>query len=78
MPSEKEILTLKEVSTFTDLKPGTIYQLVHYRKIPYYKRGKRLYFRTEEIKSWMLMDRRGTLDEMETKAATEIMKRRLS
>jgi excisionase family DNA binding protein len=32
----------------------TIYALVHENKMPYYKKGKKLYFRKDEINEWLM------------------------
>jgi len=71
------VLTVTEVADYTDLKPSTIYSLVHFRKIPFYKRGKRLYFRKDEITDWLLMDRHDTESEIDQQESTKAMKRRL-
>lgn len=77
MADPKTILNVVEVAEYADLKPKTIYSLVHFRKIPFYKRGKRLYFLKEEITSWLLMDKYDTRDEIDQQETTLDMKRRL-
>lgn len=77
MEESKTILNLQDVAEYTDLKPKTIYSLVHFRKIPFYKRGKRLYFLKDEITAWLLMDKYDTQDEIDQQETTLAMKRRL-
>lgn len=48
----------------TGLKKSTIYNLVQQRKIPHYKRGKRLYFDQKELLDWIRKGKRKTLDEL--------------
>lgn len=47
------------ISKFLDMKPSGIYGLVHKRKIPHVKKGKRLYFFKNEIMEWL---RNGNID----------------
>lgn len=55
-------ITLAE--RITGLKKSTIYNLVQQRKIPHYKRGKRLYFDQKELLDWIRKGKRKTLDEL--------------
>ena len=50
---DKKIWTVTEVAAFLDRSVGTIYNLVSLGKLPFYKRGKRLYFIPHEILSWV-------------------------
>jgi excisionase family DNA binding protein len=48
----------------TGLAKGTVYNLVAERKIPHYKRGKRIYFNRHELQNWIREGRRLTKDEL--------------
>jgi excisionase family DNA binding protein len=48
----------------TGLAKGTVYNLVAERKIPHYKRGKRIYFNRQELQNWIKEGRRLTKDEL--------------
>jgi len=48
----------------TGLAKQTIYQLVSKRKIPYMKKGKRLYFSNTELLDWIRSGRKSTIDEI--------------
>lgn len=50
----KKIWTVTDTAAFLDRSVGTIYNLVSLGKLPYYKRGKRLYFRPQEILNWIM------------------------
>ncbi len=50
---DAEILPLEEAAKLLDLKPATIYGLVHARKIPFLKRAKKLYFRRSALIKWL-------------------------
>lgn len=45
----KPLLTVDEVITLTSIKRGTLYKLTSQRKIPHYKVGKKLIFKTLEV-----------------------------
>lgn len=64
----KSIMNMDEVSDFVGISKSTIYGLTHAGKIPFYKRGKRLYFKTEEIEHWLTEHRGYNLKEIEAKA----------
>lgn len=48
----------------TGLAKGTVYNLVAERKIPHYKRGKRIYFNRLELQNWIREGKRLTRDEL--------------
>ncbi len=49
----KSILNVSEASELIGLSKSTIYGKVCHGEIPHYKRGKRLYFKTEELEEWL-------------------------
>lgn len=60
-----DILNLQEASEFINLAKPTIYGLVNQRKIPYYKNGKKLYFKRSELQSWIEAGKHKTIAEIE-------------
>ncbi|MGD8718570.1 MAG: helix-turn-helix domain-containing protein [Candidatus Zixiibacteriota bacterium] len=50
--SGKIFWSLEEISEYLNESPSTVREWVARRKIPYYKRGKRLKFKIEEIEKW--------------------------
>jgi len=49
-----KLLTVKDLSSFLNLHPGTIYRLVEKGKVPFIKRkGLGIRFRKEEIEEWL-------------------------
>jgi excisionase family DNA binding protein len=46
-------LTVKDLSSYLNLKDKTVYFLVSMGKIPHYRIGKLIRFRQDEIDSWM-------------------------
>jgi excisionase family DNA binding protein len=69
MPVERAFWNLEEVAAYLNESPHTIREWVARRRIPFYKRGRRLQFNIDEIKEW---DReanyRPTLSEREREA----------
>ncbi|MFC2080458.1 helix-turn-helix domain-containing protein [Bacteroidota bacterium] len=64
----KSILNTEEVAEFIGTSKSTIYKYTHHGQIPHYKRGKRLYFKTEEIVEWLTENRGYNRREIEAKA----------
>lgn len=60
---EDVFLTIEETSALIHLSKFTIYGLVHKNKIPFHKRGRRLYFLKSEIIEWLKM---GKLEDKHT------------
>ena len=62
----KEILTLKEATSFLGISTSMMYKLTHTKAIPYYKpNGKLIYFKKSELNDWILRNRVSSVDEME-------------
>jgi excisionase family DNA binding protein len=64
---DKEVFTISEVCSYSGFEKSYIYKLTSTRKIPHYKSpgGKNLFFKREEINSWLTQIRVKTLDEIE-------------
>lgn len=71
-------MTLKELQEFHPEHPAapTIYGWVRSGLIPYYKKGKKLIFKRQEIEDWLNAGRQKTDIEMETEAINYINRRR--
>ncbi len=50
----KNLLTIEQLSEYIGVKPSTIYQWTHYKKIPYIKLGSFVRFDPDDqIDSWV-------------------------
>ncbi|WP_243349352.1 helix-turn-helix domain-containing protein [Parabacteroides sp. FAFU027] len=58
--NKNDILQIDAVSTLIGRSKNTIYKLVEQRKIPHFKKGKRLYFFEYEILEWIKSGKRKT------------------
>jgi len=47
-----QYLNVEEVATMLRLRPSTVYQMVHKKRIPYRKAGRQLLFDPQEIDAW--------------------------
>lgn len=73
-----ELLNLNQAAELLHLKPSYIYQLVHFRKIPFYKPGKRVYFHKNELIDWILNSKIKTNAEIEEEYNEKKGKKNLS
>lgn len=67
-PAENELLTVEDVCKKLQISKGGVYNLTHGRKIPFFKRGGRIYFDAHELNEWIRSDRRKTIKELQEEA----------
>lgn len=65
---EPEFIGIDEACELLGKARATVYSLVSKRAVPSYKRGKRLYFKKDELLSWIESGRRKTDAELEIEA----------
>jgi excisionase family DNA binding protein len=61
---QDKIFTIQEACEYLNLAQQTLYGFTSKREIPFIKRGKKLYFRKSELKSWLLEGKKKTKDEI--------------
>jgi excisionase family DNA binding protein len=66
--NENEFLTIIQASELLNLAKPTIYGLTHQSKIPFIKKGKKLYFKKSDLFEWLNAGRRLTRSEIEQEA----------
>lgn len=64
----KDVLTLKEAAKYAGLSTYTLKDKAKSGQLPFYKREKMLYFRLNELKSWMCEHRFASNTELKSKA----------
>lgn len=69
-------LGITEAANYLKLAKPTIYELVAKRKIPHYKKGKRLYFRKHDLDEWINQGRVKTENEIRAEAGKYIVRRK--
>lgn len=64
------LLNINDAAAFVGLKPSWVYQLTSMRKIPHFKRGRKLFFSKSELAQWLLENRVKTISELDREAET--------
>ena len=60
----KKVLTLAEACQYMGISKSSMYKLTYRSLIPHYcPTGKLIYFKLEELESWLLQNRRSTDNE---------------
>lgn len=59
-------LNIKEACDFLNLARPTIYSLTSKRKIPFIKKGKKLYFKKSDLEIWLNDGKKKTILEIES------------
>lgn len=57
---ENDLINVNYAAKILDTTKGTIYNLVHEKRIPYHKQGSKLYFFKSELLKWIKEGRRET------------------
>ena len=69
--TSKTVLNLEEVLLYTGLSKSYMYKLTSTGGIPCYKpQGKQIYFKKDEVESWLLQNRKATNKELDALAST--------
>lgn len=70
-------LNIDETAKLINLAKSSIYGLVHQKKIPFHKVGKKLYFSKDAILQWIANGKHTTKSDIEMKADEYLMKNQL-
>ena len=65
---DDDFMNIEQIASYVGLSKATIYGLTHERKIPYFKAGKRLYFKKSDVINWITSTRVKTKQEIEQMA----------
>jgi excisionase family DNA binding protein len=61
----KKLLSVGEVAELLGYKVSNIYALTHRREIPFMKKGRKLWFKEDEIQEWVKSGRKKTVTELQ-------------
>lgn len=75
--NEDELLTIDEAASVIKLTKPTVYGLVHRNKIPYSKKGKRLYFLKSELMEWIASGKRASKLDINSRVDEYLAKNRI-
>ena len=60
-----ELFSLHDAAEYLQLAPQTLYGFTSKRKIPFLKKGKKLYFKLTELEKWLETGRKSSKAEIE-------------
>lgn len=66
----KEVLTLADFCLYTGYTADYTYRLTSERRVPFYKRGGKIFFSRDEVNQWLTANRVKTKAEIEEEAET--------
>ena len=72
--NDDAFMTIDETAKLINLAKSSVYGLVHQKKIPFNKVGKKLYFSKSTILQWINNGKHNTKSDIETKADEYLMK----
>ena len=73
---QKQVLNFNDTCIYLELSQSHLYKLTSTGSIPHYKpNGKKLYFKREELDTWLLRNRNNSVDEIEQEAANYLIKK---
>ena len=75
--ADDAFMTIEETAKLINLAKSSVYGLVHQKKIPFNKVGKKLYFSKATILQWINDGKQATKSEIELKADEYLMKNQL-
>jgi excisionase family DNA binding protein len=64
----KQLLTVNDLSQLYGMKRSFLYKLTANKEVPFYRRAKTIYFKRDEIESWLTTYRSATKKELEQEA----------
>ncbi len=59
-----KILSISEAASFLNLAIQTLYSFTSNRTIPFFKKGKKLYFRKSELEAWLTDGKKSSIKEI--------------
>ena len=68
----KAVLDIDETVLFTGLSRGHLYRLTSEKRIPHFKKCRKLYFKKSDLEEWMMSNRVLTEDEIRDRASTYV------
>ena len=70
-----DILSVEQAGAFLNLAKQTLYGFTSKNEIPFFKRGKKLYFRKSELEHWLTQGKQKTIIEIQKDAKDYINKK---
>lgn len=58
-----DFMTIDDAASYLNLAKQTLYGFTSTEQIPFFKKGKKVYFRKHDLEAWLLDGKRKTTDE---------------
>jgi len=72
---QKTVLNFNDTCTYLDVSPSHLYKLTSTKQIPHFcPQGKKLYFKREEMDTWLQRNRQSTVAEIEQQASANLLR----
>lgn len=72
--NQETILSVQQASLYLNLAKQTLYGFTSKNEIPFFKRGKKLYFKKSDLEKWLLEGKQKTLKEIQQDAIQHLNK----
>lgn len=72
MEKQKDFLTTKEAAAFLSYRVSYLYKLIMWRKLPYYKVGRGVRFKREDLVNFLTECRVSSNDELQAQAELDL------
>lgn len=73
--AQNGILNMEQAAEFLSISVSSLYKHTSENVIPFYKTGKKNYFKTSELSEWLTKHRNTTKEEIEKKATDYIIRK---
>jgi len=74
-PAPRKIMSLTEFCEYTGLSKQSAYKLTAGRRVPFSKRGKKIFFDREKVDAWLLENQITTHSEIQQQASDYLSKK---
>ena len=72
---QKTVLNFNDTCTYLDVSPSHLYKLTSTKQIPHFcPQGKKLYFKRDEMDTWLQRNRQSTTAEIEQQASSNLLR----
>lgn len=68
--SAKEVLNADEAALLLGISSGRVRHLTSAKEIPFYRQGRKVWYKKSELEKWQLRNRVETKDEIDAQATT--------
>lgn len=70
------VMNLNQLCNYCGFTKSFVYKKTSTKEIPHYKRGKKLFFKKEEVDKWIFKDKVKTMDDLQREATRYLISKR--